>query len=378
MTTARTLVIAYLQVTLGHAHLARIRALSAIPGLRCIGIQYADRERTRGAEAPEDPLVRTLSSGTYEELPRPALVRSALRAVREVNADAAILDCPADLVQFATGRLLQRAGVATLVRWASTREDYPRRAWKELAKRPVYASWDGYLATGERALTYLSSFGVRRDAAFVCGNPVEHELFGAITAETAEQARSAFLFVGRFIWHKNLDRLLDAFSLYRARGGRFELRVAGDGTDRQAERIRGRLRAISGAAHLGFLPANALAAEYARAGCLVLPSISENWGLVVNEALHGRLPVIVSTRCGCVPELVREGHNGFLVDAESVESIADALRRMQMLGPVGRAAMGERGRELVAAQSLERWAEQTAEGVRYAIRRRGERARNRD
>ena len=367
---APPIVVAYFQLTFGHAHLARIRALGAIPGIRCIGIQYADRERTRGAEAHEHADLRTLISGTYEELPRAALVRSAVRAAREISADAAIIDCPADLVQFATGRLLQRSGVATLVRWASTFEDYPRRAWKELAKRPIYSGWDAYLATGERALRYLTSFGVSRETAFICGNPVAHELFEAIPPETADQPRSSFLFVGRFLWHKNLDRLLDAFSLYRARGGRFELRVVGDGGDNEAEHIRGRLRTTPGAVHLGFQSGRALAGEYARASCVVLPSLSENWGLVVNEALHAQLPVIVSSRCGCVPELLHDGSNGLLVSAESIESIADAMQQMERLGPSGRAAMGARGRALGAAQSLERWAERAAEGVRFAIARR--------
>jgi glycosyltransferase involved in cell wall biosynthesis len=47
---------------------------------------------------------------------------------------------------------------------------------------------------------------------------------------------------------------------------------------------------------------------------LVLTSVSETWGLVVNEAMVCGLPVIVSDRCGCVPELVHHGENGFVFD----------------------------------------------------------------
>ncbi len=43
----------------------------------------------------------------------------------------------------------------------------------------------------------------------------------------------------------------------------------------------------------------------------ILPSLSEPWGLVVNEAMLCRLPVVVSTKCGCQPELVEEGINGY-------------------------------------------------------------------
>jgi glycosyltransferase involved in cell wall biosynthesis len=107
----------------------------------------------------------------------------------------------------------------------------------------------------------------------------------------------------------------------------------------------------------------------------VLPSISENWGLVVNEAQHAGLPVIVSDRCGCVPELVIDRETGFLVDPESAESIADAMWHAEALGPEGRSAMGRSGRKRVAGQSLERWAQQAAEGVRYAIGSRARRTR---
>jgi glycosyltransferase involved in cell wall biosynthesis len=237
-------------------------------------------------------------------------------------------------------------------------------------KRLAYRGWDGYLVTGERALEYLLTFGVSRDRAVVCGNPVEHERFAEIPGEDPEHPRGSFLFVGRFIWHKNLERLLDAFAVYRASGGHFELRVAGDGAGPDASRIRERIRAAHGATHLGFLSAEGLAAEYERAACLVLPSISENWGLVVNEAQHARLPVIVGDRCGCVPELVHDGTSGFLVDPASTESITRALHRIEELGPVARARMGAAGRALAEGQTTERWAALASFGVRAAIARR--------
>jgi glycosyltransferase involved in cell wall biosynthesis len=367
---SRDLVVAYFQVTLGHAHLARVRALDAIPGIRCIGIQFADRELTRSAEANSDSAIRTLALGTYEDLPRRLLVRSALLAAEEISADAAILDCPADAVQFATGRLLQRARVATLVRWASTREDYPRHAWKELAKRPIYGGWDGYLATGARSLAYLLSFGVKPDRAFVCGNPVDGAAFERASPATPTLERPAFLFVGRLIWHKNLLRLLAAFSQYRARGGSFDLRIVGGGEDSYAEQVRILARSTSGVTLLGALQQRELAAEYASASCLVLPSISENWGLVVNEAMHAGLPVVISDRCGCVPELIREGENGFVVSPLDENSIADGLMKTERVGSEKRNAMGQRSRFLVASQSLERWSTGTAKAVEEAARRR--------
>ena len=61
----------------------------------------------------------------------------------------------------------------------------------------------------------------------------------------------------------------------------------------------------------GAMDMEGLAEQYARALCLVLPSTSEPWGLVVNEALHHGCPVLVSESCGCRPELVLDGVTGF-------------------------------------------------------------------
>jgi glycosyltransferase involved in cell wall biosynthesis len=70
---------------------------------------------------------------------------------------------------------------------------------------------------------------------------------------------------------------------------------------------------------------DALVAEYARATCFVLPSKSEPWGLVVNEALSYGCPVVVSQRCGCVPELVIDGVTGFTFEWGDAQDLATKM-----------------------------------------------------
>jgi glycosyltransferase involved in cell wall biosynthesis len=59
--------------------------------------------------------------------------------------------------------------------------------------------------------------------------------------------------------------------------------------------------------------------------CLVTPSNEEQWGLVVNEALAFDLPVVASTVVGATEILVRNGVNGFLVEADNAEGLAFML-----------------------------------------------------
>jgi 1,2-diacylglycerol 3-alpha-glucosyltransferase len=122
-------------------------------------------------------------------------------------------------------------------------------------------------------------------------------------------------------------------------------------TRARVERI-GTVRVI----FLGFLGYDDLPEIYQRAGCLILPSISETWGLVVNEAMAASTPVIVSDRCGCAPELVVEGENGFVFDNADAGALTDLMRKIASMPEERRRAMGRRGQEIISAYTPETWA----------------------
>ncbi|MGG7380195.1 glycosyltransferase, partial [Escherichia coli] len=84
-------------------------------------------------------------------------------------------------------------------------------------------------------------------------------------------------------------------------GRRFSILLVGSGAleddcRREAEKTGVRL------IRAGFLDQVALARAYAAADCLVVPSTSETWGLVVNEALATGLPCVVSSGVGAGPD----------------------------------------------------------------------------
>ncbi len=69
----------------------------------------------------------------------------------------------------------------------------------------------------------------------------------------------------------------------------------------------------------GFAQREDLAGLYALAEALVLPTHSDPWGLVVNEAMACGLPIIVSSVAGCAADLVEDGWNGYVVPPRDVE-----------------------------------------------------------
>src|ERR1700731_3896321 len=78
----------------------------------------------------------------------------------------------------------------------------------------------------------------------------------------------------------------------------------------------------------GFVNQPELPGLYGASGVFVLPSEHEPWGLAVNEARGAGLPVVVSREVGCVPDLVRDGVNGYTPAAGDIPGLSHALRRL--------------------------------------------------
>ena len=84
------------------------------------------------------------------------------------------------------------------------------------------------------------------------------------------------------------------------------------------------------------------------------------------------LPVLVSSSCGCAPELVSEGVNGFTFEPRP-EAIADVLDRLPT-DPSALAAMGSASQELVGRYGVRAFGEGLLEAARMAVSRRGSNA----
>ena len=82
---------------------------------------------------------------------------------------------------------------------------------------------------------------------------------------------------------------------------------------------------------------------------------------MVNEAMASGLPVLVSERCGCAPDLVEDGRNGHTFDPRDAGELAGMMAELASEG-YDRAAAGKASQEIIAG-----WSPQTfAEGLRLA------------
>ena len=117
----------------------------------------------------------------------------------------------------------------------------------------------------------------------------------------------------------------------------------------------------------GFRQIDELPRFYACAGCFIHASTTEQWGLVVNEAMACGLPVIVSERCGCAQDLVQDGVNGFRFDPLDTERLAELMATMSGTGFDLR-GFGAASRKIIANWGPERFGEGFKSAAQTAMR----------
>ncbi|MCL4553022.1 MAG: glycosyltransferase, partial [Candidatus Marsarchaeota archaeon] len=126
----------------------------------------------------------------------------------------------------------------------------------------------------------------------------------------------------------------------------------------QEDEVRAKSLGNSNAAthFIPWLQIDGLPLVYGLAKCFILPSTDlETWGLVVNEAMASRLPVLVSRRCGCWPELCWRGINGFDFDPADVDRLAGLMLRMSG-GQVDLQKMGQASHQIISNFTPVTWA----------------------
>jgi glycosyltransferase involved in cell wall biosynthesis len=180
-------------------------------------------------------------------------------------------------------------------------------------------------------------------------------LFEANPARPDER-RFTVLSVCRFYPRKRLDVLLRALALLRNDIPQLELRVVGNGPERQRlQRLSSELRVEHCVRWLGDVNMNDLAAEYNGCDVFCLPTVQEGFGIVFLEAMAAGKP-IVAARAAAVPEVVR---SGILVEPENPEALADGILRLyrdpdlrESLGAAGSRDVEQFGMRRVAARFI--------------------------
>ena len=213
------------------------------------------------------------------------------------------------------------------------------RAWVESLKAYFLRHCDGFVVPGKASFEYLRSLGSPEARILTAPNAVDNSLF-AIQAENTSAHATEFreklklpsrfiLFVGRLVPEKGVFDLLEAYAkLEGSLRSEVGLVFAGDGVSRQELAQQAKRITPGTVCFPGFAQREDLAGLYALAETLVLPTHSDPWGLVVNEAMACGLPIIVSSVAGCSTDLVEDGWNGYVVPPRDAERLSVAINSL--------------------------------------------------
>ncbi len=193
------------------------------------------------------------------------------------------------------------------------------KKWADNAKKMIVIS--------EYNKKYMvKNFGIDEDKISMVRCGINLDEFKLLNIE--KENRFTILNIGRLNLIKNQKCLIEACKILKNKGLNFQCLIIGKGKERanlekqiQESGLKDYIKL------LGSKKNEELIEYYNKANVFVLPSISEASPTVIKEALACGMPVIVSNVRG-VPEIIKDGHNGFLIEPEKPEQIANKLMEL--------------------------------------------------
>lgn len=197
------------------------------------------------------------------------------------------------------------------------------RAAKQILIRLLFSKDTRVWSIGSSNSRYWACYGLTNQARTTFESPIPEDN-DSQPRLAGENSRKTVLYVGRIAPEKGVKDLVAAVDIARRGCPNIVLRLVGNAQDRTT------LTDVVGTGRTwielaGSVPHQGLAREYCAGDALVLPSLSEPYGLVVREALQFGLPVVATTVVPAARELCDRGWN--LVPPNSPDRLAEAIRQ---------------------------------------------------
>jgi len=253
-----------------------------------------------------------------------------------------------------------------IILWCESNR-YDQRSYhpfKEAYKRWFVRNCTEYLAAGKASFEYLLLLGAPADKIWVAPDAVDNEFFSK-ACDRERKKKDAFkkfkgypekliLYVGRLIDQKGIPDLLKAFQMLSEKNSDLGLVLVGSGEGESRYRRFCQVNNLRNVFFEGFVYQEDLPAYYAAADVFVLPTHSDSWGLVLNEAMACKLPVISTDVAGAARDLIYHGENGYIYKKGNVDELIKFLRRVLN---ENKERMGQRSYEIVQNYSPQKCAQ---------------------
>jgi glycosyltransferase involved in cell wall biosynthesis len=345
------------------------KIISQTPADKLLVVQIASVEKSRANLGDSDLSIHQypyllLHEGMLEEVGLWTRISGVIKAIREFKPNIVNLTGYYDLASWAILFYCKIKGIKTVLSNESTAGDHTRSKVKEYIKSLIIKQFDGFLNFGTLSKKYLLSLGGKPEKMLVNRNCVDNLVLRnvyekSIINRVSEQKRLGlpsknFIFVGRLIDFKNLFHFLEAFGIAQKSSPQdWGVIILGDGdlkNDLQNFTLEKNIQKVS---FLKGVSWRQVPEYLALSNVLVLPSYSEPWGLVVNEAMACGLPVLVSDKCGCAIDLVQNGDNGYTFSPDNLEELSNLLTKFMTMDDEGLSKMGRVSEKIIQDYSPE-------------------------
>jgi glycosyltransferase involved in cell wall biosynthesis len=306
-----------------------------------------------------------------EDLDPATAKKAAMAKLDELNPDVVMAGAIAFTSGAAAVDWAKRNRKAVVIFDDSKKEDVKRNRLVDAIKRVIYASVDAVFCPAEDWQATYRYWGFRKAAVF-CGVDVVDNAFWRkdIPGELPGLPGKYFLTAGRQVKRKNFRTVIDAFVEIKKNPeySNLALILAGDGEERTSLEDAVPETDRPSVYFYPFQSQSSLRTLYRQAQAFILPSTSEQWGLVVNEAMASGSPVIVSRPCGCVKSLVAEGENGLVFSPENTSELAACMEKILRLSSGEWQAMRAKSLEIIARWDLDRFSQGATDAIDYALK----------
>jgi glycosyltransferase involved in cell wall biosynthesis len=288
---------------------------------------------------------------SYDEISIVTIRETFLNKINEINPDVVI-----------AGSIVFFAGALGL-RWAKNNHKkfiMFDDAKPSQIKRNFFVQWVKDLITMQIDGLWLPSkdydeayrkFIDKDSLVFYGYNCIDNDLFKFRAKR--EMDFTTIICVARLVPIKNIDYLLRAWKLIEKRRPNYRLVIIGDGPEFVNLNELTLHMGLKTIVFLGAVNNSDIPTYFYNSAAFVLPSLSESWGLVVNEAMASGLPILISNKINASNTLLKEGINGFGFEPSNVKNIAEKIISFIDLGIEEKRKMSENSSKIISSMNYQ-------------------------
>lgn len=199
---------------------------------------------------------------------------------------------------------------------------------------------------------YFRLLGFQKDCVFQGMYCADVNKFATIASQRIRPWPHNFIYIGRYVPEKNIHRMEMAFlkAIGQKPDSDWNLICIGRGALWEKRTVHPRIQ------HLGFKSPYEIQDFVKNAGCFVLPSLYEPWGVVVQEGASMGLPLLCSSRVNARLRYLKEGVNGFVFNPTDIDDIARVFLSIMNLTDEELDEMGNNSYNIGMSYTPQMWA----------------------